>query len=175
MSGWQWLALIIIVITLAGVALGRFPKLRMNRATIVLVGATLLIILRIIPIDKAYQVIDLDTIILLFSMMIINANLRLAGFFNLVAMQVMHWAKTPRQLLALVIFSSGIPSALFLNDTICIMFTPLVIEVVVSLKCNPLPYLSHGNYFRRQPHISGFRCQYYRCRNCQNTRYFTDF
>ena len=77
------IAAIIIIITLVGVAVGSYPWLRMNRATIALVGATLLIIIGAIPLEKAYASIDLNTITLLFAMMIINANLRLAGFFRL--------------------------------------------------------------------------------------------
>jgi Na+/H+ antiporter NhaD/arsenite permease-like protein len=74
-------------------------------------------------------------------MMVINVNLRLAGFFQLVGRRVVGWAHTPRQLLALIIVTSGLLSALFLNDTIVLMFTPLVLEIVLALRRNPIPYL----------------------------------
>lgn len=113
----------------------------MNRATIALVGSTILVIVGAIPLEKAYTAIDLDTIVLLLSMMILNINLRLAGFFGLVVTRVARFAGNTRQLLFLVIISAGVLSALFLNDTIVIMFTPLVLEVVFTLKRNPIPYL----------------------------------
>lgn len=141
MSLFNWFSLSIISLTLIGVAIGRFPVLRMNRATIVLVGATLLIITGSISLEKAYAAIDLNTIVLLFSMMVLNINLRLAGFFGLVVNRVIRLAKSPRQLLLLTVLSSGILSALFLNDTIVIMFTPLIVEVTLALKRNPIPYL----------------------------------
>jgi len=47
------IALIIIVITLVGVVIGRYPWLRMNRASIALVGATLFIVIGAIPLEKA--------------------------------------------------------------------------------------------------------------------------
>jgi len=141
MSFHNWLSLIIIFLTLAGVAIGRYPVLRMNRTTIVLVGSTILIIAGAIPLEKAYQAIDMNTIVLLFSMMVLNINLRLAGFFGLVVNRVVRFAKNTRQLLFLIIMSAGILSALFLNDTIVIMFTPLVLEIVFALKRNPIPYL----------------------------------
>ncbi len=137
----HWISLVIIVLTLTGVAIGRYPVLRMNRATIVLVGSTLLIIAGAISLDQAYQAIDMNTIVLLFSMMVLNINLRLAGFFGLVVNRVARVAKNTRQLLFLVIMTSGILSALFLNDTIVIMFTPLVLEVTAAFKRNPIPYL----------------------------------
>jgi Na+/H+ antiporter NhaD/arsenite permease-like protein len=136
-----WLGSAIILVTLLGVAIGRYPLLRMNRATIALVGATALIGIGAISLDEAFAALDLRTLALLFAMMVLNTNLRLAGFFQFVAVRVIHWAKTPRQLLALIIITAGICSALFLNDTIVLMFTPLVIEIVVALKRNPLPYL----------------------------------
>lgn len=136
-----WLALVIVVVTLVGVAIGRYPWLRMNRATIALVGATLLIVTGAISLEQAYAALDLNTLTLLFAMMILNVNLRLAGFFRIVGGRVAQWARSPRQLLALIILLSGVLSAVFLNDTIVLMFTPLVLEIVASLRRNPIPYL----------------------------------
>ncbi len=131
----------IATLTLIGVAVGRWPWLKMNRATIALVGATLLIALGIIPLEKAYQAVDWNTIVLLLAMMILNVNLRLAGFFHLVASKVVRLASTPRRLLALVVAVSGVLSAVFLNDTIALMLTPLVLDLALALRRNPLPYL----------------------------------
>ena len=131
----------IIVLTLAGVALGRYPVFRMNRATIVLIGAAFLIITGAISLEEAYGALDGNTLVLLFSMMVLNTNLRLAGFFRLTVMKVTQWARTPRQLLALGVAASGLLSAIFLNDTIVLIFTPLLIHITRALKRNPLPYL----------------------------------
>ncbi len=131
----------ILIITMIGVAVGRLPRLRMNRATIALSGATLLVLLGAMPLSQAYTSLDLDTLLLLLAMMIIIANLQIAGFFRLVGHHVMHWARSPRQLLALIMAASGLLSALFLNDTIVLMFTPLVLEITLALRRNPLPYL----------------------------------
>ena len=141
MSIYEILILGIIIISIIGIALGSYPSFRMNRSTIALVGSTLLIITGALTLDEALKSIDINTIILLFSMMVLNINLQLSGFFKIVTSKIIVLAKTPRQLLALIIFSSGMLSALFLNDTIVIMFTPLILSVVLSLKRNPIPYL----------------------------------
>lgn len=141
MDWMKWLSAGIIVATLVGVAVGRYPWLRMNRATIALVGATLLVCLGTIGLEAAYRAVDWNTILLLFGMMILNVNLRLAGFFHLVTSHVIRFARTPRRLLALVIGVSGVLSAVFLNDTIALMMTPMVLEMVLALRRNPLPYL----------------------------------
>lgn len=137
----SYLSLITIVLSLVGIAIGSYPGFRMNRATIALVGATALVIINNLSLIEAAKLVDINTIMLLFAMMVLNINLRLSGFFNIIANRIIRIAKTPQQLLALVIFSSGFLSSLFLNDTIVIMFTPLLIEVVIKLKRNPIPYL----------------------------------
>lgn len=131
----------IVALTLIGVAVGRWPWLRMNRATIALVGATALIALGVIPLEQAFQAIDWNTIVLLFAMMVLNVNLRIAGFFHLVTSRVVAFARTPRRLLALIVAVSGTLSAIFLNDTIALMMTPFVLEMALALRRNPLPYL----------------------------------
>jgi Na+/H+ antiporter NhaD/arsenite permease-like protein len=137
----DWLALAVVLLTMIGVAVGRFPWLRMNRATIALCGAALLILLGAIPLEQAYAALDLNTLTLLFAMMIVNDNLRRAGFFGVVASRVVHWARTPGQLLAWIILVSGGLSAIFLNDTIVLIFTPLVLELCRLLNLRSIPFL----------------------------------
>jgi Na+/H+ antiporter NhaD/arsenite permease-like protein len=141
MTAVQLATAVIVALTLIGVAVGRWPWLKMNRATIALVGATILIAIGVIPLEQAFRAVDWNTIVLLFAMMVLNVNLRIAGFFHLVISRVVKLAQTPRRLLALVIGVSGVLSAVFLNDTIALMMTPLVLELALALRRNPLPYL----------------------------------
>lgn len=134
-------ALIWIVLVLAAIAVGRIPGLRMNRASIALVGAVVLVAAGVLTTEDAIGAVDFHTLALLFGMMVLNVNLRLAGFFRLLAGQVLRIARTPRQLLGLVVLSSGLLSGLFLNDTIVLMFTPFVLELLDALERRPLPYL----------------------------------
>ncbi len=141
MTSSQLLDGFIVLLTYAGVAVGRVPRFGMNRATITLVGAAALIAVHALTEEQAFKAIDLGTLTLLFSMMILNANLKLAGFFDLIGHHVLRLAHSPRVLLALVIAASGVLSALFLNDPVCVLFTPLVVEVAQRSKRNPVPYL----------------------------------
>ncbi len=141
MSWIQIVTAIIASLTLVGVAIGRLPALKMNRATIALVGATLLVVIGALGLEDAFRAVDWNTILLLFGMMVLNVNLRAAGFFQIVTSRVLRLARTPRRLLALLLAVSGGLSALFLNDTIVLVFTPLVLEMAAALRRNPLPYL----------------------------------
>lgn len=136
-----WVTLLIVTITYIGIALGEFPSFRANRTTITLMGAGALLAAGQIAFNQIGSFLDLNTLTLLFGMMIINANLQLAGFFRLAGRTILHFTHTPRGLLALLIVVVGILSALFLNDTICLMLTPLVLDITLGAKRNPIPYL----------------------------------
>ncbi len=141
MNAGEIAAAVVIVATLVGVAIGRWPGLKMNRATIALVGATALVALGTLTLEEAYASIDWNTLLLLFGMMVLNVNLRAAGFFELVTAKVVRHAQTPRRLLAMLVGVSGVFSAVFLNDTVVLVFTPLVLDIAERLRRNPLPYL----------------------------------
>jgi Na+/H+ antiporter NhaD/arsenite permease-like protein len=127
--------------TYAVVALGRLPGLRLDRAGAALVGASLMVGFGVLSLEDAYRAIDLNTIVLLIGMMILVANLKLAGFFALAARWVAGRARHPLSLLAGIILVSGALSAFLVNDTVCLMLTPLVAELALGLRRNPVPYL----------------------------------
>jgi Na+/H+ antiporter NhaD/arsenite permease-like protein len=132
---------ILVVLSLVGIAIGRFPAFRMNRATISLVGATLIVLTGCIRLEQAYAAVDLNTVVLLFAMMVFNANLRMAGFFQLVGQTMRRSARSPMVLLALLIGFSSVLSALFINDTLVMMLTPIVLDVTLAAGVSPVPYL----------------------------------
>ncbi|MGH7126720.1 MAG: SLC13 family permease, partial [Stellaceae bacterium] len=134
-------ALFVFLCTYAVVALGRVPRLRVDRAGAALIGASLMVGSGALSLEEAYRAIDLNTIVLLVGMMILVANLRLAGFFALAARWIAERARHPLSLLAGVILVSGTLSAFLVNDTVCLMLTPLVAELALSLRRNAVPYL----------------------------------
>ncbi len=136
-----WITTAIVALTFVGVAFGRYPIIQSNRTTIALLGVALLVATRQVDFKAIPTYFDFDTLILLFSMMIINANLKLAGFFTLAGRALVRLAHSPRLFLALEILIVGLLAAIFLNDTICLMFAPFLIALMDRLKRNPLPYL----------------------------------
>jgi Na+/H+ antiporter NhaD/arsenite permease-like protein len=70
-------------LTYAGVPFGRAPGLRIGRAGIALVGASLMIGLGSLSLSEALTAIDLDAIAPLLGMMIIVSQLRVSGFYDL--------------------------------------------------------------------------------------------
>lgn len=134
-------ALIIFIITYLFIGLRQIPRLHIDRPAGALVGAVLMIVLGVLTLDQAFSAIDMHTLLLLLGMMIITVYLRTAGFFELMADRILSFSKTPLQLLILVVVSSGLLSALFVNDTICLLYTPIILEITLQLGINPMPYL----------------------------------
>lgn len=132
---------LILAISYLGLAIGYLPGLRMNRATIALVGSALLVGLGLLSIEQAWQAIDATTILFLLSMMVVNANLAYAGFFQLALVSLTRVTRSPLGILVVLSCGSGILSAFFLNDTIAIIFTPLTLSLTQALNLNPIPYL----------------------------------
>jgi Na+/H+ antiporter NhaD/arsenite permease-like protein len=132
---------IIFLITYIFISIGRVPFFRVDRTGISIIGATLLILFNVISINEAYLAIDYKTIIILFGMMVLIANLRLSGFFYILLNFIVKNIKDPKNFLYILVFTSGISSAFFVNDTICLIFTPFVIEISKKLNLNPKPYL----------------------------------
>lgn len=131
----------IILVSFAGIAVGRIPGLAMNRAGIAVAGAAALIASGALGAQEAFAAVDFETIALLFCMMVLVANLRISGFFDLAGSRIVRIAHDPRAFLAVVILASGFLSALFLNDTICIMLPPLVAQIVRRRGMDGRPYL----------------------------------
>ena len=72
----------------------------------------------VLSLEDAYRAIDFNTIVLLFGMMIVVANLRLSGFFRVVTHRIAAHVRRPITLLGMVIITSGLLSAFLVNDTI---------------------------------------------------------
>lgn len=132
---------IFLGLTYLGLALGYLPGLRMNRAAIALAGSAFLIALGVVNLQEAWQAIDPTTIVFLLSMMVVNANLTYAGFFPQALSLLLRFTRSPLGILIALTFGSGILSAFFLNDTLALIFTPLVLSLTQALRLNPIPYL----------------------------------
>jgi Na+/H+ antiporter NhaD/arsenite permease-like protein len=134
-------ATLIFITTYLVLALGRLPGLRVDRTGAAIIGASLMVGFNVLTLDEAYAAIHLDTIVLLFGMMIVVANLRISGCFTLVSEWAVEHAHHPVTLLAAVAAVSAVLSAFFVNDTVCLVLAPLVAQVTSALRRTPVPYL----------------------------------
>jgi Na+/H+ antiporter NhaD/arsenite permease-like protein len=131
----------VFVMTYLAMALGHIPGLKLDRAGAALAGAAGMVACGALSLEEAYRAIDLNTLTLLLGMMIVVAHLRLSGFFATVGAWAAVRARHPLVLLAAIVLVSGSFSAFLVNDTVCIVLTPLVCELAARLKRDPIAYL----------------------------------
>ncbi len=134
-------ALIVFAATYVAVAAGRVPFLSVDRPAAALLGAVLMVAVGVLTPAEAGAAINGDTVGLLLGMMILAAYLSEAGFFRWASWKVVTSVSSPRTLLWAVVLASGALSAFLVNDTVCLMVTPLVLRIVDDAELPPIPYL----------------------------------
>lgn len=143
------MALAIFLFTYVFIAGARLPFLRLDRPGGALLGAVLMVVTGSVTpaevfnhsAERARHAVDLDTLVLLLGMMLLAAFLSQAAFFRTAGAWAVRLARTPRLLLVAVAAISAVLSAFLVNDTVCLMLTPLVLVVVEDAKLPPVPYL----------------------------------
>ena len=134
-------AVLIFALTYAGVAVGRIPGLQLDRTGIALLGAIAMVVSGAVSVQQAVSSIDVPTILLLYALMIVSAQLRLGGFYTRVAHSMARWSTHPRQFLLLITAVSALLAAVLANDIICLAFTPVLAYTLLSANMNPVPFL----------------------------------
>lgn len=134
-------ATVIFAITYVLISGRQLKILPLNRPAAALLGAVLMVSTGVMTPEGAYRAVNYDTLVLLLGMMLISAYLYLARFFEWAADIVLKFSRTPQRLLVYLTLTSGILSALLVNDMICLMLTPLVVAVIRRGKLPLLPFL----------------------------------
>jgi Na+/H+ antiporter NhaD/arsenite permease-like protein len=119
----------------------RFTWLGFDRPAAALFGAVLAVALGALTPKQALGAIDGTTLLLLFGVMGMGAFLSLDGLFTDLEVILVRRAGTPARLLGLLIWSSGLLAALVTNDAVCVLATPLVVQLIRRHNLPPLPFL----------------------------------
>ncbi len=133
--------LVIFVITYLLIAIQQVPGMKINRPAASLMGAVAMVAIGGLPASEAWAAIDPNVIIFLLGVLLLTAYLELGGFFEWTAWLVTRYVRSARALLAAVVAAAGLLSALFINDTICLVFTPILVMTLRSLELRPVPFL----------------------------------
>ena len=138
-----WTASVIFALTYIALAIGKVPRLGLDRAAIAFIGAAMMLVTRVLTLQQAVapESIDYETLFLLFGMMVVVGFLRISGFFSRLTTWALGQIRTPGGLLAVTILLSGLLSAFLVNDIVCLAITPLVAQLARRLRFNPLPHL----------------------------------
>lgn len=125
---------------------------KIPKATVVLIGATLTLLLGLLSQDKGYHgnfntdyfvnFIDFNVIFLLVAMMIIVNIAAKSGMFNWIANELLRFTKgNPKWVLVTLGFFTAFASAFLDNVTTVILIMPVTFVIAKELDIDPVPLL----------------------------------
>jgi Na+/H+ antiporter NhaD/arsenite permease-like protein len=131
----------IFLLVYLGMIFGGLPFLQLDRTGIALLGAIALVASQSMSVDEAYRSLHAPTLILLFSFMVISAQLRLGGFYPWVTRRTGMLEIRPAMLLGTMIAVAAALSAVFSNDIVCLAMAPVLAEICLARRLDPVPFL----------------------------------
>ena len=131
---------LVFVLSYLVFAFGHIPGTKIDRTAMAVIGGTLMVLFGVLKPRQALDAVDFPTLILLLGMMLLAEGLNEAGFFAWLTDHTLNHLK-PQHLLPAVIVTSGLLSALLVNDVVCVILTPLVLDITHRMRRAPLPHL----------------------------------
>jgi len=132
---------VIFVVVYLGMILGGLPLLQLDRTGVALLGAIAIVAIGDLTPEQAAESIHLPTLLLLFSFMVISAQMRLGGFYAWVTRHIAALPAGPPLLLAAVIGVVAVLSAVFSNDVVCLAVAPVLADACLRRGLDPVPFL----------------------------------
>lgn len=117
----------IFVAAYAIIIAGEKSPRKLDRPAVGLLGSVLMVLCGVLSQEDALHAIDFATLALLFGMMVVIHYASESGLLDHLAHLLLDQARSPVRLLWAVCLASGVLSALFVNDTICLVLTPLLL------------------------------------------------
>jgi len=109
-------------------ALRQVGSLRLQIWQVMTFGALLVLLLGEISPEEALGAINIDVLLFLFGAFCVGEALNRSGYLAWLGSRIVSRARNTDQLVLLVLFSTGLLSAILMNDTLAIMGTPLVLQ-----------------------------------------------
>jgi Na+/H+ antiporter NhaD/arsenite permease-like protein len=124
-----------------GMILGGLPRLHLDRTGVALLGAIAIVGAGVMTPEAAAKSIHLPTILLLFSFMVISAQMRLGGFYSALTRRIAALPLGPAGLMGVVIAAAALLSAVFTNDIVCLAMAPILADACLRRRLDPVPFL----------------------------------
>ena len=89
---------------------------------------------------EATEALNVSTLSVLFGMLVLLVALMHSGLPARIGKSLSR-CRSPRMLMAAIVFVSGTASAAMLNDTVCLRGTPFILEITMQAEISPVPFL----------------------------------
>jgi Na+/H+ antiporter NhaD/arsenite permease-like protein len=135
------LVLLVFVAVYAGMALGRWPGLRIDRTGIALLGGIVLYETGAVDGAAIGAAIDVPTLVILFGLMVLSAQFAACGFYDWCAARIAATPASPAALLGITVAVGGLLSAVLANDIVVFAMTPMLCAGLQARGLDPLPFV----------------------------------
>lgn len=115
---------------------------KVHKTAVALAGAIIMILIKIIDQEHAFEAVDFNVIFLLAGMMMIANIMRKTGIFQWMAIRSAKLAKgDPFRILLLLSLVTAVASAFLDNVTTVVLLAPVTLFLAGRLDVNPVPFL----------------------------------
>ncbi|WP_165043568.1 ArsB/NhaD family transporter [Adlercreutzia sp. ZJ138] len=114
---------------------------KLHRSLAAIAGAALVMLIGILPFDAAIEHVDMNTLGVLFGMMLFVGVVKQSGLFEFLAIKCARAAKgNPWLIMVLFVLLTAVLSAFLDNVTTVLLIGPMTVTVCKLLEVNPFPY-----------------------------------
>ena len=135
------LVLVVFAAVYLGMAIGRWPGLRVDRTGIALLGAILLYGTGALDGAAVLAAIDFPTLVVLFGLMILSAQFAACGFYDWCSVRIATAGMPPAALLGITVAAAGILAAVLANDVVVFAMTPMLCAGLIRRGLDPRPFI----------------------------------
>jgi Na+/H+ antiporter NhaD/arsenite permease-like protein len=131
------ISLVTLIIVFILIAVRQIGTFRLSIWQVMLMGAGVVLLTGQITPRNALQAINVDVMLFLFGMFVIGRALDESGYLSHLSYKYFKRARSVDSLLFYVLFGFGCASALFMNDTLAIIGTPVVLLLARKHSMSP--------------------------------------
>jgi Na+/H+ antiporter NhaD/arsenite permease-like protein len=135
------LVLVVFAAVYLGMAIGRWPGLKIDRSGIALLGAIVLYATGTLDGTAVLAAIDFPTLIVLFGLMILSAQFAACGFYDWCSVRIATVRVPPAGLLALTVAAAGSLAAVLANDVVVFAMTPMLCAGLIRRGLDARPFV----------------------------------
>ncbi len=133
---------VVLAVSIFIIVYGIIISEKINKVAISLLGASLIVIIKILDFDSAVDYIEFNTIGLLVGMMIIVSVLSHTGIFEYLAIKIAKKVKgDPWRILVILGILTAVASAFLDNVTVVLLVVPVTLVITETLAIDPRPFL----------------------------------
>ncbi|KYC45372.1 MAG: Citrate transporter [Candidatus Methanofastidiosum methylothiophilum] len=131
------ISVVILLFVFSLIAVRQIGKIKLEIWQVMTFGALACLITGQISPIEALRSINLDVILFLFGMFVVGVGLEESGYLSHISYKIFKRAKSPDELLFLILYVIGIASAFLMNDTLAIIGTPVVLHLSRKHQTSP--------------------------------------